>query len=73
MIIFQTNKGDIKIELDFDKAPISSKNFETYAKEGFFTGTIFHRVIKNFMIQGGGFDENMAQKPTNPAIENAST
>jgi peptidyl-prolyl cis-trans isomerase B (cyclophilin B) len=70
MIIFQTNKGDIKIELYFDKAPISAKNFEDYAKDGFFTGTIFHRVIKNFMIQGGGFDENMSQKPTKTPIEN---
>jgi peptidyl-prolyl cis-trans isomerase B (cyclophilin B) len=70
MITFQTNKGDIKIELNFEKAPISAKNFEDYAKEGFFTGTIFHRVIKNFMIQGGGFDENMKQKPTKAPIEN---
>lgn len=70
MITFQTNKGDFKIDLDFEKAPLSAKNFETYAKEGFFNGTIFHRVIKNFMIQGGGFDENMKEKTTNPAIEN---
>lgn len=70
MITFQTNKGDIQIELDFDNAPISAKNFEDYAKDGFFTGTIFHRVIKGFMIQGGGFDENMTQKPTNAPIEN---
>lgn len=70
MITFQTNKGDIQIELDFENAPISAKNFEDYAKDGFFTGTIFHRVIKGFMIQGGGFDENMSQKPTKSPIEN---
>jgi peptidyl-prolyl cis-trans isomerase B (cyclophilin B) len=70
MITFQTTKGDIQIELDFDNAPISAKNFEDYAKAGFFTGTIFHRVIKGFMIQGGGFDEDMNQKPTNAPIEN---
>ena len=59
MIILHTNKGDIKIELDFDKAPVTAKNFEQYVKDGFYDGVIFHRVIKGFMIQGGGMDENM--------------
>lgn len=53
MIILHTNKGDIKIELDFDKAPVTAKNFEQYVKDGFYDGVIFHRVIKGFMIQGG--------------------
>ena len=62
MIILHTNKGDIKIELDFDKAPVTAKNFEQYVKDGFYDGVIFHRVIKGFMIQGGGMDENMNEK-----------
>ena len=53
MIILHTNKGDIKIELDFDKAPVTAKNFEQYVKDGFYDGVIFHRVIKGFMIQSG--------------------
>ena len=52
MIILHTNKGDIKIELDFDKAPVTAKNFEQYVKDGFYDGVIFHRIIKGFMIQG---------------------
>ena len=70
MITFQTNMGDIKIELDFEKAPVSAKNFQTYAENKFFNNTIFHRVIKGFMIQGGGFDEDMQQKSGNANIEN---
>lgn len=70
MIIFETNMGDIHITVDADKAPISAKNFIDYVEAGFFDGTIFHRVIKNFMIQGGGFNEDMSQKPTNADIEN---
>lgn len=70
MIIFETSFGNIEIELDFDKAPITAKNFETYVKEGFYDNTIFHRVIDNFMIQGGGFDEEMQQKDGNDPIEN---
>ena len=70
MIIFETNMGNIHITVNTDKAPISAKNFTDYAESGFFDGTIFHRVIKNFMIQGGGFTEDMMQKPTNAEIEN---
>jgi peptidyl-prolyl cis-trans isomerase B (cyclophilin B) len=65
-----TNKGDMLIELDADKAPKTVENFLSYVKEGFFDGTIFHRVINNFMIQGGGFEPGMKQKPTHAPIEN---
>jgi peptidyl-prolyl cis-trans isomerase B (cyclophilin B) len=70
MIVFKTNYGDIQIELDFDKAPITAANFLAYAKSGFYDGTIFHRVIDNFMIQGGGFESGMKQKQTQKPIEN---
>ena len=66
----QTSMGDITIELDAEKAPKTVENFLTYVKEDFFNGTVFHRVINNFMIQGGGFDTGMKQKPTHDAIEN---
>ncbi len=70
MIIFTTNLGDIEIELNMEKAPVTSKNFIRYCKEGFYEGTIFHRVIQDFMIQGGGFTEKMQEKKTRPAIAN---
>lgn len=70
MIILKTNFSDISIELNADKAPISAQNFTDYVQQGFYDGTIFHRVIKNFMIQGGGFSENMQQKSSNAEIEN---
>ena len=70
MIIFETNFGNIEIELFEDKAPKTCENFVNYVKEGFYDGLIFHRVINGFMIQGGGFDADMNQKPTNPTIEN---
>lgn len=70
MIIFQTNYGDISIELDFENTPITAKNFLMYAQNGFYENTIFHRVIKGFMIQGGGFDADMTQKKTDETIEN---
>ncbi len=62
MITFTTNYGPISIELDFDKAPKSAENFLNYARDGFYNGTIFHRVIDNFMIQGGGFESGMNEK-----------
>ncbi|MFN8770538.1 MAG: peptidylprolyl isomerase [Neisseriaceae bacterium] len=68
--ILNTNLGKIEIELDADKAPVSVKNFVDYVESGHYNGTIFHRVIDNFMIQGGGFDEEMQQKPTNAEIKN---
>jgi peptidyl-prolyl cis-trans isomerase B (cyclophilin B) len=70
MVTLQTNKGDIVLELDAEKAPKTVANFLEYAKAGFYDGTIFHRVIPGFMIQGGGFTADMAQKPTNAPIEN---
>jgi peptidyl-prolyl cis-trans isomerase A (cyclophilin A) len=64
----QTSEGDIRIELDAAKAPKSVANFVQYVKAGHYNGTIFHRVIENFMIQGGGFDAKLNQKPTKPPI-----
>jgi len=65
-----TTKGDLRIELDEEKAPISVANFLSYVNKGFYDGTIFHRVIRNFMIQGGGFEPGMKQKPTDAPIKN---
>jgi len=70
MIIFNTNHGPISIELDSEKAPKSAGNFLQYAKEGFYNGTIFHRVIDGFMIQGGGFEPGMSQKANHDPIDN---
>ena len=70
MITIKTNHGDISVELFDEKAPISCENFRQYARDGHFAGTVFHRVIPNFMIQGGGMDENMTQKPTRDPIKN---
>lgn len=70
MITLQTNFGDIKIELFEDKAPATCKNFLDYVNDGFYDGTIFHRVINDFMIQGGGFTADMAQKDVKAAIQN---
>lgn len=70
MIIFTTNVGDITIELNKQKAPVSAKNFLKYCQDGFYEGTIFHRVIKGFMIQGGGYTANMKEKPTRAPIVN---
>tara|TARA_R100001377_G_scaffold65918_1_gene41193 strand:+ start:560 stop:1087 length:528 start_codon:yes stop_codon:yes gene_type:complete len=70
MIVFKTNYGDITIELDFDKAPVSAANFLEYAKSGFYDNTIFHRVIDNFMIQGGGFETGLVQKTNGKPITN---
>lgn len=70
MVILHTNFGDIKIELNEEKAPNTVANFLEYVKSGFYDNTIFHRVINNFMIQGGGFEPGMEQKPTNKPIKN---
>ena len=70
MISIKTNMGEIKVELFEETAPISSENFREYAKEGFYDGTVFHRVIPNFMIQGGGMDANMSEKQTRDPIKN---
>jgi peptidyl-prolyl cis-trans isomerase A (cyclophilin A) len=68
----KTSAGNIDIELFNDKAPISAKNFENYVKANFYNGTIFHRVIPGFMIQGGGMDATMNEKPNRPPIKNES-
>ena len=70
MIIFHTTLGDIKINTFDDKAPETVSNFVEYCKEGFYNNTIFHRVINNFMIQGGGFEPEMKQKKTKAPIQN---
>jgi len=70
MVIIRTTFGEIKLELDAEKAPKTVANFLNYAREGFYDGTIFHRVIDNFMIQGGGFDTDMQQKASGAPIEN---
>jgi len=66
----KTNKGEIELQLDTDAAPKTCENFKRYADEGHYNGTIFHRVIPGFMIQGGGFDADMVQKPTHDNIKN---
>ncbi len=70
MVKLSTNFGDITLELDADKAPITVANFLQYVDSGFYNGVIFHRVIDGFMIQGGGFDANMKQKTTKDEIKN---
>lgn len=70
LVKLETTKGDIVIELFKDKAPLSVGSFLANVKSGHYNGTVFHRVINGFMIQGGGFDANMREKPTGPAIKN---
>src|SRR5215831_2974552 len=70
MLLFNTSKGDFTVELFHDDAPVSSENFLAYVDAGFFDGTIFHRVIPGFMIQGGGFTSDMNQKGTRAPIKN---
>ena len=70
LVEMKTNQGSIVIELYADKAPKTVENFLQYVKDGFYNGTIFHRVIDGFMIQGGGFEPGMNQKPTNAPIQN---
>lgn len=68
-VLFKTTKGDFVVELDEVKAPKTVDNFLNYVKSGFYSGTIFHRVINGFMVQGGGFTKDMQQKTTRPPIE----
>lgn len=70
VILIKTSKGDIKVELDKENAPITVDNFMAYVEDGYYNGTIFHRVIKNFMIQGGGITKDMQPKPANAPIKN---
>src|SRR3990167_10405600 len=72
-VLLETTNGQIEIELDPVKAPISTKNFLAYVDKGFYTNTIFHRVIPGFMVQGGGFTAQMAQKPTEAPIKNEAS
>ena len=69
-VLLKTNMGEIVLELNPEKAPKTVENFLQYVKSGHYSGTIFHRVIENFMIQGGGFDADMKQKPTPTTVEN---
>ncbi|MFK5985226.1 MAG: peptidylprolyl isomerase [Pseudomonadota bacterium] len=72
-VVIETTMGNIELELFEDKAPLTVKNFLAYADEGFYNGTIFHRVIKNFMIQTGGLDKDMKKKSTHSPIRNEAT
>jgi len=69
-VLLNTSMGEIEIELEAEKAPISVKNFLSYVESGFYDGTVFHRVIPGFMVQGGGFDEGLSQKKTGEPIKN---
>ncbi|ATE59307.1 peptidylprolyl isomerase [Thauera sinica] len=70
MVELRTSRGDVVVELFADKAPKSAENFVRYVKDGHYDGTVFHRVIDGFMVQGGGFDASMNEKPTRAPIEN---
>jgi len=72
-VVLHTSMGDITIELYADKAPKSTENFLQYTKDGFYNGTVFHRVIGNFMVQGGGFTKELTQKRTRPPIQNEAS
>ncbi len=70
MVVISTSKGDIKVELDKENTPKTTENFLNYVRSGFYNDTIFHRVIDGFMIQGGGLNANMEQKPTEEPVKN---
>jgi peptidyl-prolyl cis-trans isomerase B (cyclophilin B) len=72
-VTIQTSKGEIQLELFAEQAPVTVENFLSYARSGFYDGTIFHRVISHFMIQGGGFTPDMEKKPTGEPIANEAT
>jgi peptidyl-prolyl cis-trans isomerase B (cyclophilin B) len=72
-VIIKTSAGDITLELDRKRAPVTVENFLQYAKDGFYNGTIFHRVIADFMIQGGGMEPGMKKKPTRSPIRNEAS
>jgi peptidyl-prolyl cis-trans isomerase B (cyclophilin B) len=73
LVDLETNHGTIRVELDDAKAPESVRNFLSYVEKGHYSGTVFHRVIKGFMIQGGGFEPGMKQKPTDGQIQNEAS
>lgn len=70
MVAFQTSQGNFTVEIDFDRAPATAENFLKYVRDGFYNNTLIHRVIDNFIIQGGGFEPGMIQKTTRPPIPN---
>jgi peptidyl-prolyl cis-trans isomerase A (cyclophilin A) len=70
LVVIKTSKGEIQVELEAERAPLTVRNFLAYADEGFYDGTVFHRVIDGFMIQGGGFGTDMRQKQTHDPIKN---
>jgi peptidyl-prolyl cis-trans isomerase A (cyclophilin A) len=73
VVVLKTSMGEIDIQVDPQNAPISSANFLAYVKDGFYNGTIFHRIIPGFVVQGGGFTADMTQKPTKAPIKNEAT
>ena len=73
VVLISTSVGDVTVELFRDKAPVSAANFLDYATEGFYPGTIFHRVVKGFVVQGGGYTETMVEKQTRPPIMNEAS
>jgi peptidyl-prolyl cis-trans isomerase A (cyclophilin A) len=73
VVVIMTSKGEIRAELDTERAPVTVKNFLAYADDGFYDGTVFHRVIDGFMIQGGGFGPDMSQKTTQAPIKNEAS
>ncbi len=72
-VVISTSLGDITVELFNDAAPVSVANFLQYVKDGFYSGTIFHRVVRGYVVQGGGFDATLTEKPTRPPIQNEAT
>ncbi len=73
VVVLETSMGNITIELQKERAPVSVENFLQYVKDGHYDGTIFHRVIRGFMIQGGGMDADLKERPTRPPIKNEAT
>jgi cyclophilin family peptidyl-prolyl cis-trans isomerase len=71
--VIHTTYGDVTVELFNDKAPVSSENFLEYAKDGFYAGTVFHRVVRDFVVQGGGYTPELVEKATRPPIQNEAT
>jgi cyclophilin family peptidyl-prolyl cis-trans isomerase len=71
--VIHTTYGDVTVELFNDKAPVSTANFLEYAKDGFYAGTVFHRVVRNFVVQGGGYTSELVEKATRPPIQNEAT
>src|SRR5262245_43309857 len=73
VVVITTSMGDVTVELFKEQAPVSVENFLRYVSEGFYPGTIFHRVVRGFVVQGGGYQPGMVEKPTHPPIQNEAT